>query len=135
MNENGILLTGEVGLDKGEQQHRYHDEKEKDCDLILEKRAEGGLPVGIIGIAAPLCVLGVEFGEGEGLLVAHFRCDFLLKLPGELVPQRIGGLVTQGVKSKTFHQREPSFLAKLIRGSTIPMRMSPKRRPRMEMTA
>ena len=68
-------------------------------------------------------------------LVAHFRRDILLKLPGELVAQRVGGLVAQGVKSKTFHQREPSFLAKLIRGSTIPMRMSPKSRPRMEITA
>ena len=65
MNENGILLTGEVGLDKGEQQHRNHDEQEKDRDLILEKRTEGGFPVGITGIAAPLRVLGVEFGKGE----------------------------------------------------------------------
>ena len=135
MNENGILLTGEVGLDKGEQQHRHHDDQEKYGDFVLEKRTEGGFPVGIIGIAAPLRVLGAEFGKGEGFLVAHFRRDILLKLPGELVAQRVGGLVAQGVKSKTFHQREPSFLAKLIRGSTIPMRMSPKSRPRMEITA
>lgn len=93
VNENGILLIGEVGLNKGEQQHRHHDEQEKDRDLILEKRPEGGFPVGIIGIAAPLRVLGVEFGKGEGFLVAHFRRDILLKLLGELVAQGVGGLV------------------------------------------
>ena len=135
MDEKRVFLTGQVRLNKGEQQHRHHDEQEKYGDFVLEKRPEGGFPVGIIGIAAPLRVLGVEFGKGEGFLVAHFRRDILLKLPGELVAQRVGGLVAQGVKSKTFHQREPSFLAKLIRGSTIPMRMSPKSRPRMEITA
>ena len=98
-NQVGWVLPRQSRLDKGEQQHRNHDEKEKNRDLILEKRPEGGFPVGIIRIAAPLRILGVEFGEGEGFLVAHFRCDILLKLPGELVAQRIGGLVAQGVKS------------------------------------
>ena len=56
--------------------------KEKDRDLVLEKRPEGGFPVGIIGIAAPLRVRGVEFGKGEGFLVAQFRRDILPEAAG-----------------------------------------------------
>ena len=134
MDQQGVLLTGQVGLDKGKGQHRHHDDQEEYGDFVLEEGPEGGAPVGIVRVTAPFRLLGVEIREGKQVL-AGFAVELLLKLVCELVAQSVGGLIAQGVKSKVFHQREPSFLAKLIRGSTMPMRMSPKSRPRMEITA
>ena len=136
MDQQGVLLAGQVGLDEGEGQHRHHQDQEKDGDLVFEEHAHGGAPVGVVGVAAPLGLLGVEGGEGEQLLLGQAGAvDILLQLRGQLVGQVLFHLTAVGAKSDLFHQREPSFLAKLIRGSTMPIRRSPKSRPRMEMAA
>ena len=115
---------------------RHHDDQEEYGNLILEESPQGGAPVGIAGVAASFRLFGVEVREGEQLLVGHgFGIQFRAKLLGELIAQGVGGLAAQSMESKTFHQREPSFLAKLMRGSTMPMRISPNRRPKMEITA
>ena len=118
-------------MNEGEGQRGHHDDEEEHGHLVLEEGPEGGAPVGVVGVAAPLRLLGVKPGEGEQLVVGHVGGgELTLQLAGQRVAQLVGFLV-----AIAFHQRAPSFLAKLIRGSTMPMRMSPNSRPRMEIAA
>ena len=128
---DGIVLVGQIGLEEGEGQRGHHDQQEKDSHLVLEEGPHGGPPVGVVGVAAPLCGGGVEAGKGEQLLIGHIGSGHLLL---ELLLQGSAQLFRL-VVAIGFHQREPSFRAKLMRGSNTAMRISPKSRPRIEMTA
>ena len=55
------------------------------------------------------------------------------KALGEALAQGVGGAA--GPQGLSAHHRAPSRLAKLMRGSAMPMRMSPNSSPRMDSTA
>src|SRR5699024_6235192 len=139
-------LVRQKRLDEGEQKRQNHDDEEEHRDAVFEEHAQRRPPVGVVGIAAALGLGGVKAGKGEKLLVGKPRGRrlrrgrardlrlFLRKLLFELLFEGAGELLGL-VILVAFHQRAPSFLVKLMRGSRMAMRMSPKSRPRMEMAA
>ena len=128
------LLIRQKGLNKRKRKNRNDDDQEEHRHLVLEERTKRCLPVGIIGIAAALCI---------GFVCCCLCKQLLLrKLPVALVGSQLllqigcdGILQLFFFLSSNGHALEPSFFVKLILGSTSAMSTSPRRRPTTEMAA
>ena len=125
IDEVGVPLAGQVGLHHGEEEQGGHDQEEKDRHPVFEEGSEGALPIGVVGVAALLGLPEVvPGGSEEGALLLRGEG------PLHLLQER---LFLVGTIAR--HQRAPSFLLSLMRGSATVMRRSPRMRPMMPTVA
>ena len=129
----GVGLPGQIRLDECKYHHSCQRDQQNDRKFILEKGAEGAAPVAVVGAGSGFGLLGMEPGGGEQLV---FGQGFP---PGGALCLRVVQLVFQLLRFFTFekreHQRPPSFLPKLMRGSMSTMSTSPRIRPMMPTQA
>ena len=133
-----IELVRQQRLNEREDQQHKHDREHCDCHLVFKEHAERAAPVGIVGISRALGFFFIVFRKlkefrgkafhflsGKIILFADRKAaqplfDALLQLPADFFFLRVFAA-----------HLAPSFLAKLMRGSTRPIRMSPSNRPMM----
>ena len=125
-----VCLPGQQRLYKGEYHHRRQRCQQRHGKLVLEKGAEGAAPVAVTGAGGGFRLLAAEPGGGEQLLLRQGS-------------PRGGAVLLQGVQlrfqptgTRAFeHQRPPSFLPKLMRGSMSTIKISPSISPTMPTQA
>ena len=128
-----VCLTGQVGLDEGKGNHDHQRDQQGHGELVLEKGTEGAAPVAVVGAGGGFGLFLTEPGGGEQLILRQiFPAGAALCLSSiQLVLQLLRFFAFQ----KREHQRPPSFLPKLMRGSMSTMSTSPKIRPMMPTQA
>ena len=131
--EVGVCLPRQIRLEKSKGHHGHQRDEQGHGCLVLEESTEGAAPVAVVGAGRGLGLLGVEPGGGKQFVLRQV-CPgsraFLLQ-GVELVFQLFGFFPFQERK----HQRPPSFLPKLMRGSMSTMSTSPRIRPTMPTQA
>ena len=138
VDQYGILLPGDVGLNERKNEHNGNYDKQRHRKLIFAEHLECAAPIRIIGIPRFLCIAFAVWSALKFLKrqLRNFLCGEIISLFGgefQIFQQAFLQLAGKYVFNGEFAHLDPSFFAKLMRGSTSAISMSPKINPNMPM--